>query len=62
LCSDDVALNRHDTEIYGLLKEHMTNTVKWSAYNWIRPSLWNAMFQHSHNPAAKPAAGQKKTA
>lgn len=45
--SDDVVLNDSDTEIYSLLKQHMSNTVQWSAYNWIRPSLWSAMFQHS---------------
>ena len=43
-----------DEEIYNLLKEHLSNTIKWSAYNWVRPSLWSAMFQH------KKEAGEDK--
>lgn len=27
-----------------ILKTHMSNTIMWSAYNWIRPSLWSTMF------------------
>lgn len=31
-------------EVYKLLKQHMENAVNGSAYNWIRPSLWTAVF------------------
>ena len=31
-------------EIFRLLREHMINSVQGSAYNWIRPSLWKALF------------------
>jgi len=53
-------LNKQDTEIYSLLKEHMANTVKWSAYNWVRPSLWTAMFQHAAGSAGTKAVAKKK--
>ena len=58
-CSD-ISLNKQDTEIYSLLKEHMANTVKWSAYNWVRPSLWTAMFQHAAGSAGTKAVAKKK--
>ena len=35
-------------EIFKLLKEHMNQTaVKDSAFNWVRPSLWTAVFGKS---------------
>ncbi len=37
-------LSERDMEVFKLLKEHISNTIKWSAYNWVRPSLWSAMF------------------
>jgi DNA polymerase alpha subunit A len=27
-----------------LLGKHMKNAVEWSGYNWVRPSLWSAVF------------------
>ena len=41
-----VSINMHHEEKYMLdiLKTHMSNTILWSAYNWIRPSLWSTMF------------------
>ena len=37
-------MSMEKTEILRLLREHMMNSVKGSAYNWIRPSLWKALF------------------
>eukprot|EP00981_Chlorochromonas_danica_P004509 scaffold911_cov162-Ochromonas_danica.AAC.12 len=37
-------LPRDQMEIFRLLREHMANAVNGSAYNWIRPSLWSALF------------------
>jgi len=31
-------------ELNRLLHQHMANTVNGSAYNWVRPSLWTAVF------------------
>jgi len=31
-------------EILNLLKSQVTHLIQSSAYNWIRPSLWNALF------------------
>jgi len=31
-------------ELLRLLFEHMKNAVQWNAYNWVRPSLWSAVF------------------
>jgi DNA polymerase alpha subunit A len=31
-------------EVFNTLQKHMSNTIQWSAYNWVRPSLWEAMF------------------
>ena len=31
-------------EVFRLLKLHMSNAVTGSAYNWVRPSLWSAVF------------------
>lgn len=33
-----------DRELYRLLHLHMQNTVRGSGYNWVRPSLWSAVF------------------
>jgi DNA polymerase alpha subunit A len=33
-----------DQEVFRLLKEHMSNTVTGSAYNWVMPSLWSFIF------------------
>eukprot|EP01040_Poterioochromonas_malhamensis_P001065 gene1065-1130_t len=38
-----------ELHVLHLLKEHMTNTIKWSAYNWIRPSLWSSLFGKALN-------------
>ena len=37
-------LPANDQEVYRLLKLHMSNKVAGSAYNWVRPSLWSALF------------------
>jgi hypothetical protein len=37
-------LKDHDMEVYRLLFKHMGHAVSSSAYNWVRPSLWSAMF------------------
>ena len=37
------SLLKDETEVYRLLKNHMSNSVNASAYNWIRPSLWTAL-------------------
>jgi hypothetical protein len=31
-------------EVYRLLHHHVSNHLKWSAYHWVRPSLWTSMF------------------
>jgi hypothetical protein len=31
-------------EVYQLLKQHMSNAVHGSAYNWITPGLWTQIF------------------
>ena len=31
-------------EVYSLLKQHMSNMVQGSAYNWVLPSLWSSVF------------------
>ena len=35
---------RESRELTRLRFEHMRNTVSWSGYNWVRPSLWTAVF------------------
>jgi hypothetical protein len=35
---------KEHVEVLGLLRAHMNNSIKGSAYNWIRPSLWTALF------------------
>jgi DNA polymerase alpha subunit A len=32
-------------EIMRLIKTHMGNSIKWSGYNWIEPSLWTNIFK-----------------
>lgn len=34
--------------VMNLLQKHMYNTIQWSAYNWIRPSLWSSFFGKNH--------------
>jgi hypothetical protein len=46
-------MSRHNVELFGYLKQHLSNTVNNSAYNWIRPSLWSAMFGKSAAAASK---------
>ena len=48
-----VTLQDNQAEIYKLLNAHITNTINVSAYNWIRPSLWSAMFQHKNADNSK---------
>lgn len=35
---------RDQVEVFRLLNIHLTNEVEGSAYNWVRPSLWTAVF------------------
>jgi hypothetical protein len=48
LLSTDLALynwiSKEQVGILGLLKEHMSNFIKVSAFNWVRPSLWSSLF------------------
>jgi hypothetical protein len=37
-------LRKEYEEVLNLLKQHMSNAVKGSAYNWVRPSLWAVLF------------------
>ena len=37
-------MTKEQISILNLLREHMSNSVKGSAYNWVRPSLWSALF------------------
>ncbi|RYH30977.1 hypothetical protein EON65_03720 [archaeon] len=37
-------LPRDHQEVLRLLKEDMASVIKGSAYNWVRPSLWSAVF------------------
>ncbi len=46
-------LPRQNMELLGYLKQHLSNTVNNSAYNWIRPSLWTSMFGKSAAVAGK---------
>lgn len=48
-------LSKDQLEVLRLLREHMSNSVKGSAYNWIRPSLWSALFGKlsGNGPSAK---------
>lgn len=48
-------LPAEQVELMKILRQHMSNSVEWSAYNWVRPSLWTSMFAKS---AAAAAAGQ----
>lgn len=48
-------LPTEQVELMKILRQHMSNSVEWSAYNWVRPSLWTSMFAKS---AAAAAAGQ----
>jgi hypothetical protein len=34
----------YQVELMHILKQHMSNSVEGSAYNWIRPSLWSTLF------------------
>jgi DNA polymerase alpha subunit A len=34
-----------DREIFEYLKQYMMHTINASAYNWIRPSLWEQLFK-----------------
>lgn len=40
----DLMLLPTHKEVFDLLKQQMTNIVNGSAYNWVRPSLWSAVF------------------
>ena len=31
-------------DLFRLLKTHMSNSINWSAYNWISPNLWSFVF------------------
>jgi hypothetical protein len=47
-------------EAVNALFQHMSNIVKTSAYNWVRPSLWSSLFgavnASSSSSAMKTAA------
>ena len=52
VCAYPVCRLRHvipaeEVELLRILRQHMTNSVESSAYNWIRPSLWASMFAKS---------------
>ena len=40
-------------EVFELLKQQMVNIVNGSAYNWVRPSLWSAVFGSKATLGAK---------
>ena len=44
-CLKDLPLDHK--QVFMLLKEHMSNAIKGSAYNWVRPSLWATIFGQS---------------
>jgi hypothetical protein len=37
----------------------MRNSVEWSAYNWIRPSLWTSLFAKSAAAASSEGIASK---
>ena len=40
-----VSLTPHDyVALMELLYKHMCNSIEWSGYNWVRPSLWSTVF------------------
>jgi DNA polymerase alpha subunit A len=38
------SLPKDHVDVLELLGKHMKNAVEWSGYNWVRPSLWSAVF------------------
>ena len=47
---------KRNVDILNYLKQHMSNSVNGSAYNWVRPSLWSTVFgklQPANNPGNK---------
>ena len=34
-------LPKEHKDLFRLLKTHMSNSITWSAYNWINPKLWS---------------------
>ncbi len=48
-----------EVELLRILRQHMTNSVESSAYNWIRPSLWASMFAKSAAAAASEGIAGK---
>lgn len=38
------SIPKEHVEVFSLLKQHMSNAVNGSAYNWVRPSLWSTVF------------------
>ena len=37
-------INKSNIEIYRLINIHLIYTIQGSAYNWVRPSIWTAVF------------------
>ena len=37
-------INKNNIEIYRLINIHLIYTIQGSAYNWVRPSIWTAVF------------------
>ncbi len=48
-------------KVFTLLSKHMHNTVQWNGYNWIRPSLWSAMFAGTGTASGAGEAGKVNT-
>jgi hypothetical protein len=46
-------------ELFKILHQHMVHTVKVSAYNWIRPSLWASLFAKSAAASSNEVIGNK---
>lgn len=37
-------IHKNNIEIFRLVSIHLAHTIQGSAYNWVRPSLWTAIF------------------
>lgn len=44
-------------EVFRLLHIQLANTIAGSAFNWVRPSLWTAVFGRLLPPAASATGG-----
>ena len=52
-------IKSEQVELLSILRQHMTNSVEGSAYNWIRPSLWTSLFAKSAAASASELIGSK---